>query len=93
MYLLSMITAYIFYSYERAKGQMNFIKDDYSSKNHLWNNVITSGVIGTTGLIEGLIVGLIAMNKFHVLAGYRAEIHLNGDFNYDGLQYLLIRIY
>ena len=32
MYLLSMITAYIFYSYERAKGQMNFIKDDYSSK-------------------------------------------------------------
>ncbi|MFG6175450.1 type VII secretion protein EsaA, partial [Staphylococcus aureus] len=28
MYLLSMITAYIFYSYERAKGQMNFIKDD-----------------------------------------------------------------
>ncbi|MCQ1130535.1 type VII secretion protein EsaA [Staphylococcus aureus] len=76
MYLLSMITAYIFYSYERAKGQMNFIKDDYSSKNHLWNNVITSGVIGTTGLVEGLIVGLIAMNKFHVLAGYRAKFIL-----------------
>ncbi|HCV7824602.1 TPA: type VII secretion protein EsaA [Staphylococcus aureus] len=76
MYLLSMITAYIFYSYERAKGQMNFIKDDYSSKNHLWNNIITSGVIGTTGLVEGLIVGLIAMNKFHVLAGYRAKFIL-----------------
>ncbi|WP_213060021.1 hypothetical protein, partial [Escherichia coli] len=55
---------------------MNFIKDDYSSKNHLWNNVITSGVIGTTGLVEGLIVGLIAMNKFHVLAGYRAKFIL-----------------
>ncbi len=47
-----------------------------SSKNHLWNNVITSGVIGTTGLVEGLIVGLIAMNKFHVLAGYRAKFIL-----------------
>ncbi|MEN0428914.1 type VII secretion protein EsaA [Staphylococcus aureus] len=76
MYLLSMITAYIFYSYERAKGQMNFIKDDYSSKNNLWNNAITSGVIGATGLVEGLIVGLIAMNKFHVLAGYRAKFIL-----------------
>ncbi len=55
MYLLSMITAYISIVIERAKGQMNFIKDDYSSKNHLWNNVITSGVIGTTGLMKIII--------------------------------------
>ena len=30
MYLISMMTAYVFYSYERAKGQINFIKDDFS---------------------------------------------------------------
>lgn len=55
---------------------MNFIKDDYSSKNYFWNNVIMLGVIGIIGLVEGLIVGLIVMNKFYVLVGYRVKFIL-----------------
>lgn len=55
---------------------MNFIKDDYSSKNYFWNNIIMLGVIGIIGLVEGLIVGLIVMNKFYVLVGYRVKFIL-----------------
>ena len=54
MYLISMMTAYVFYSYERAKGQINFIKDDFSKNNHIWNRVISSAIVTFTGMVEGL---------------------------------------
>ena len=54
-----MMTAYVFYSYERAKGQINFIKDDFSKNNHIWNRVISSAIVTFTGMVEGLAIGLM----------------------------------
>ncbi|EJE24079.1 hypothetical protein HMPREF9977_00010, partial [Staphylococcus epidermidis NIHLM008] len=65
MYLIAMMTAYVFYSYERAKGSLNLIKDEFSKNNRMWNNAIISSIITLTGLIEGVVIGLIAMNQYH----------------------------
>ena len=73
MYLISMMTAYVFYSYERAKGQINFIKDDFSKNNHIWNRVISSAIVTFTGMVEGLAIGLIAMNRYQVMPGYKVK--------------------
>ena len=72
MYLISMMTAYVFYSYER-KGQINFIKDDFSKNNHIWNRVISSAIVTFTGMVEGLAIGLIAMNRYQVMPGYKVK--------------------
>ncbi|MCM3518708.1 type VII secretion protein EsaA [Staphylococcus xylosus] len=71
MYLIAMMTGYVFYSYERAKGSLRFIKQEFSKNNELWNNFITSGIIATTALIEGVIIGIIAMNRYGILSGYK----------------------
>lgn len=71
MYLIAMMTGYIFYSYERAKGSLSFIKQEFSKNNDLWNNIITSGIIAATALIEGVIIGIIAMNRYGILSGYK----------------------
>ncbi|ARJ50993.1 type VII secretion protein EsaA [Staphylococcus lutrae] len=76
MYVLSMMTAYVIYSYERAKGQIHFIKNDFGQHNKMWNHVITTGIISSVAIIEGLIVGLIAMKQFDVLDGYRLKFVL-----------------
>ncbi|EFU84243.1 type VII secretion protein EsaA [Staphylococcus lugdunensis] len=73
MYLVSLMTAYLFYSYERHKGQVNFVKDEFSKHNHWWNKGIGAGIVTIAGLAEGLIIGLIAMNQYEVMAGYRAK--------------------
>lgn len=73
MYLIAMMTAYVFYSYERAKGQLNLIKDEFSKHNKMWNNVIISSIITLTGLIEGVVIGLVAMNQYHVMPGYKVK--------------------
>ena len=73
MYLIAMMTAYVFYSYERAKGQLNLIKDEFSKNNKMWNNVIISSIITLTGLIEGVVIGLIAMNQYHIMPGYKVK--------------------
>ena len=72
MYLVSLMTAYLFYSYERHKGQVNFVKDEFSKHNHWWKG-IGAGIVTVAGLAEGLIIGLIAMNQYEVMAGYRAK--------------------
>ena len=71
MYVLAMMTAYGFYSYENTRGGLNIIKNDFSQRNGLWNNIVVSGVITGVALIEGLIIGIIALNKYGVLSGYR----------------------
>ena len=73
MYLISMMTAYLFYSYERAKGELSFIKNDFGQHNKLWNSVITTGVILGIAILEGAIIGLIAMQQFDILEGYRLK--------------------
>lgn len=73
MYLIAMMTGYIFYSYERSKGSLNVIKQEFSKNNTLWNNVITSSIVTATGLIEGIIIGVIAMNRYAILSGYRVK--------------------
>lgn len=73
MYLIAMMTAYVFYSYERAKGSLNLIKDEFSKNNRMWNNVIISSIITLTGLIEGVVIGLIAMNQYHIMPGYKVK--------------------
>lgn len=76
MYLLSMMTAYLFYSYERAKGLPTYIKDDFSERNGLWNNMITSAIIGGTSVIEGMVIGFIALNRYQVMPGYQLKFML-----------------
>ncbi|WP_323703684.1 type VII secretion protein EsaA [Mammaliicoccus sp. Dog046] len=76
MYLLSMMTAYLFYSYERAKGLPTYIKDDFSERNGLWNNMITSAIIGGTSIIEGMVIGFIALNRYQVMPGYQLKFML-----------------
>ncbi|AVO03102.1 type VII secretion protein EsaA [Staphylococcus simulans] len=73
MYLVSVMTAYLIYSYLNAKGTINFVKNEFSSHNHLWNKAINSGIITLFGLVEGLIIGLIAINRYSVLSGYRLK--------------------
>lgn len=76
MYLISMMTAYLIYSYERAKGELNFIKNDFGQHNKLWNSVLITGVILGLAILEGAIVGLIAMQQFDILEGYRMKFLL-----------------
>ncbi|MHD0398638.1 type VII secretion protein EsaA [Staphylococcus simulans] len=73
MYLVSIMTAYLIYSYFHTKGTLNVVKNDFSSNSRLWNKAINSGIIALFGCIEGLIIGLIAINQYSVLAGYRLK--------------------
>ncbi len=50
MYLRPMITAYIFYSYERAKGQVNFIKKTM---------IVVKTIFGIMSLRQVLLVQLV----------------------------------
>ena len=56
-----------------CKGQINFIKDDFSKNNHIWNRVISSAIVTFTGMVEGLAIGLIAMNRYQVMPGYKVK--------------------
>ena len=38
----------------------------------MWNNVIISSIITLTGLI-GVVIGLIAMNQYHIMPGYKVK--------------------
>ena len=71
MYLIAMMTGYVFYSYERAKGSLNIVKQEFNKYNNLWNNMITSTIITTVGLLEGVVIGIIAMNRYAILSGYK----------------------
>ncbi|MCG7337701.1 type VII secretion protein EsaA [Staphylococcus sp. ACRSN] len=71
MYLIAMMTGYVFYSYERAKGSLNIVKQEFNKYNNLWNNMITSTFITTVGLLEGVVIGIIAMNRYAILSGYK----------------------
>lgn len=73
MYLIAMMTAYIFSSHERVNGALNIVKQEFSNRNHLWNNVITSAIVTAAGLVEGVIIGAIAMNRYAVMSGYRVK--------------------
>ncbi|AJC97014.1 type VII secretion protein EsaA [Staphylococcus hyicus] len=73
MYLMSMMTAYVFYSYERAKGELQFIHNHFSQHNKIWNSIAVAGVISGVALLEGLVIGLVAMNQFEILEGYRLK--------------------
>lgn len=76
MYLISIMTAYLIHSYFNARGPLKLIKNDFSENNELWNKAINSGSIGLVGLIEGLIIGLVALNQYNVLPGYRIKFIL-----------------
>lgn len=76
MYLISIMTAYLIHSYFAAKGPLNLIKNDFSENNTLWNKAINSGSIAIVGLIEGVIIGLFAMNQYSVMPGYRMKFLL-----------------
>lgn len=73
MYLMAMMTAYVFYSYERAKGELQFIHNHFSQHNKIWNSIAVAGVISGVALLEGLVIGLVAMNQFEILEGYRLK--------------------
>ncbi|MCU5745662.1 type VII secretion protein EsaA [Staphylococcus sp. SQ8-PEA] len=76
MYLLAMMTGYVFYSYERTKGALNIVKEDFNRHNHLWNNLINAAIIATAGLVEGIIIGIIALNRYAILSGYKVRFML-----------------
>ncbi|MFG0930768.1 type VII secretion protein EsaA, partial [Staphylococcus sp. 231237_7MaSpsaltlick] len=73
MYLIAMMTAYIIYTYEHSKGSLELIKKDFSKNNNLWNSIINSSIITVIGIVEGLIIGIIALNQYSVLSGYKMK--------------------
>lgn len=73
MYLVSMMTAYVFYSYERAKGDLQLIHNHFSQHNKIWNSVVVTAVISGIAMLEGFVIGLVAMNQFDILEGYRLK--------------------
>ncbi|UEX90022.1 hypothetical protein LN051_10885 [Staphylococcus ratti] len=76
MYLLSMMTAYFIYSYENTKGALQFIKNDFGKHNTVWNSVVNTALISAIAAVEGIIIGLVAMNQFDILDGYRLKFIL-----------------
>lgn len=73
MYLVSMMTAYVLYSYERAKGDLQLIHNHFSQHNKIWNSVAVTAVISGIAVLEGFVIGLVAMNQFDILEGYRLK--------------------
>lgn len=71
MFLISLMTAYLLSSYERTKSNIQLIQNDFSKNSKLYNNIAKTGVITGIALIEGIVISLIAMNKFEIIEGYR----------------------
>ncbi|SUK17536.1 Putative secretion accessory protein EsaA/YueB [Staphylococcus agnetis] len=60
------MTAYVFYSYERAKGDLQLIHNHFSQHNKFWNSVVVTAVISGIAVLEGFVIGLVAMNQFDI---------------------------
>ena len=39
----------------------------------MWNSIINSSIITVIGIVEGLIIGIIALNQYSVLSGYKMK--------------------
>ncbi|UXU54856.1 hypothetical protein MUA11_11305 [Staphylococcus agnetis] len=52
---------------------MQFIHNHFSQHNKIWNSVVVTAVISGIAMLEGFVIGLVAMNQFDILEGYRLK--------------------